>query len=159
MNVLKVLEDARSFVEKGWCPDALSRHDRYRVVGPLGDYVKKYDKDGKEIDPPVFFPATSWSMTGAILAAEGSQSHFKTEAYQYLTKAAKAHGFNYNADFEGVKKRTKEEVLDLMDDAIQIYKEECNTPWGPQNSEEWAHNLVEDVNKRYPKIMEALGPE
>src|SRR6202012_2564559 len=128
---MEILKKAREFVVKGWCNDGVAKYKNLHV-NPCGDSV--FTPNGKEI---VTLPL-QWSLTGAILAAEGSRYLFETDAYVYLQKAAKNHGFNYFADFEGARKRTQEECVALIDEALEIYHDE------------WAKDVVDYVNKRFP---------
>lgn len=125
MEAREVLEQALVFLNQSWCKDALAKSAKNRIVDACGTTEKIYDKDGNVIDTK-FHEATSWSMTGAILAAEGSNHFFLTDAHRYVRMVLQPKGFHYISDWEDQSgmgksfnnKVSLEEVLEVFREAI-----------------------------------------
>lgn len=117
----EILVEAYSLLEKGWVKDMLAQSmPSKRCVNPAGgDYVEQKDKTIKH------YAATHFSITGAILAAEGSRHlMFSTKAYLWVDKIANQMGHKYIHYWEDPPKtagrRTQDDVLTVMGKAIDL---------------------------------------
>jgi len=104
MDNLTILKDVRSLIETGWTVVALAR-----------------DATGAQCNP-TSHKATSWSLTGAIQKAV--RTPFASALVYYSLHRALPSGTKTVREFNDAPERTKEEILALIDRAIEMEGQE-----------------------------------
>lgn len=137
-HVYDILLDARAFVETSFCKNLAQTKNQ--INNPQGEWLAVNPK----ADKPdwKYVPADSWSITGAILAAEfwhlsgntipqknelrkekpsWQQPLLMTNAHEYVFAVVKELGYNYIADYETERKTTQSDAIEVMNQAIDLY--------------------------------------
>lgn len=100
---------------KGRSKEYLASHKQSRPVDPLGTTeVNLKTKEEK------FYPATEYSILGALMAANSSNTSWHPGAYAALSSALRAQGFLFITHFELRRETKGEDVVALLNQAIEI---------------------------------------